>query len=131
MRKTTLSLFFVFTLLGTFTASAQEVPSAVIDALNKGNATTISSYLNDNVELYIDNKNDIYSKQQASKIIADFFSKNSVTGFNVIHKGEKEATCFTIGTLRTTTNTYRVYILTRKNGNKDVIQQFRIEPSND
>ncbi len=133
MKKVILSCFSLFLLLGSLSGiSAQShIPEEVIDALGRGNATVISSYLNDNVELFVDNKNDIYSKQQASKIIADFFNKNQVTGFNLIHKGDKEASCFVIGTLKTSNKNFRVYILTRKNGNKDVIQQLRIEPSND
>lgn len=131
--KKELLFFTLFLLFGSMTvfSASNEVPNEVIDALNKGNASVISSYLNDNVELYIDNKNDIFSRQQASQIISDFFRKNAVKDFTVIHKGEKEATCFVIGTLKTSNASFRVYILTRKNGNKDVIQQFRIEPSND
>lgn len=133
MKRTTFFLAVFCILAGTLAgySATNEVPGAVIDALNTGNANVITSYLNDNVELYVDNKNDVFSKQQAGKIIADFFNKNSVKGFSVIHKGEKEAACFVIGTLKTTNSTFRVYILTRKNGGKDVIQQFRIEPSND
>ncbi|MDD3321469.1 MAG: DUF4783 domain-containing protein [Paludibacter sp.] len=108
-------------------AQSTEVPSEIITSLDKGNASQLSSYLNDNVELVIENKNDIFSKQQATGIIVDFFRKNKVTDFVLLHKGNKEAASFAIGTLKTTTGTFRVYVLTRKNE----IQQLRIEPSND
>lgn len=108
-------------------AQSSEVPSDVITALNDGDAGKFSEFLNDNVELVIDNKNDVFSKQQASSIITDFFRKNRINSFQLLHKGNKDAASFAIGTLKTSTKNYRVYILTRKNE----IQQLRIEPSNE
>lgn len=104
-----------------------EVPADIITALNEGDASQLSNYLNSNVELVIENKNDIFSKQQAAGIIADFFRKNSVNSFQLIHKGNKDSASFVIGTLKTNSGSFRVYVLTRKNE----IQQLRIEPSND
>jgi len=104
-----------------------EVPSYIITALNEGNASQLSSHLNSNVELVIDNKNDVFSKQQAAGIIADFFRKNVASSFQLIHKGNKDAASFVIGILKTSTGNFRVYVLTRNNE----IQQLRIEPSND
>lgn len=112
-------------------AQSVEVPSEVITALNDGDANKLSGYLNANVELVIDNKNDVFSKPQATGIISDFFRKNKVTGFQLLHKGNKDAASFAIGTLRTTSGSFRVYVLTRKTGNQTVIQQLRIEPSNE
>ncbi|MDD4992766.1 MAG: DUF4783 domain-containing protein [Paludibacter sp.] len=108
-------------------AQSAEVSSDIISAIGSGNAGQLSEYLNDNVELVIDNKNDVFSKQQATGIIADFFRKNKVSSFQLLHKGNKDAASFAIGMLKTASGTYRVYVLTRKNE----IQQLRIEPSND
>jgi len=112
-------------------AQNSDVPGEVITALNKGDAGKLSSYLNTNVELVIGNQNDVYSKQQANEIISGFFRKNSVQSFQILHKGSKEAASFVIGTLRTSTGNYRVYVLTRKSGGTSVIQQLRIETSNE
>ena len=108
-------------------AQSVEVPTAIITALNTGDASQLSNYLNANVELFIENKNDVFSKQQSTQIIADFFRKNHVTGFQLLHKGNKDAASFVIGTLKTATGNFRLYVLTRKNE----IQQLRIELSND
>jgi hypothetical protein len=117
-------LFFGFPQLE---AQSVEVPSEIISALNSGNAGQLSNYLNANVELFIESKNDLFSKQQSTEIIADFFRRNHVTGFQLLHKGNKDAASFAIGTLKTSTGSFRLYVLTRKNE----IQQLRIEPSND
>lgn len=112
-------------------AQSSEVPSEVIAALNEGDAGQLSGYLNTNVELVIANKNDVFSRQQATGIIAEFFRNNRVNSFQLLHKGNKEAASFAIGMLKTTGGTFRVYVLTRKTGNQTVIQQLRIEPSNE
>lgn len=112
-------------------AQSTDVPADILSALNSGDAGKLSAYLNSNVELVVGNKNDVYSKQQAAGIISDFFKQNRVSSFQLLHKGNKDAAGFAIGELKTSTGTYRVYILTRRVGNQPVIQQLRIESSND
>ena len=108
-------------------AQSVEVPNEIISALNNGDARQLSNYLNSNVELFIENKNDVFSKSQATEIIAEFFRKNRINSFQLLHKGNKDAASFVIGTLKTASGNFRLYVLTRKNE----IQQLRIEPSND
>ena len=121
-----LSACFMF-VVPLLQAQSVEVPVAIINALNSGDANQISNYLNSNVELFIENKNDVFSKPQATEIIAEFFRKNRVNSFQLLHKGNKDAASFVIGTLKTVSGNFRLYVLTRKNE----IQQLRIEPSND
>ena|ERR1035437_8334862 len=127
----TIKLFLLcacfFGILPVLKAQSMEVPVEIINALNTGDASQLTGYLNTNVELFIENKNDVFSKSQSAQIITDFFRKNRVTGFQLLHKGNKDAASFVIGTLKTANGTFRLYVLTRKNE----IQQLRIEPSND
>ena len=123
--------FLMLSALPNVVAQSSEVPPEIISALDKGDAGKLSAYLNTNVELVVGNKNDVFSKQQASGIITDFFRTNKVSSFQLLHKGNKEATSFAIGEIKTNTGNYRVYVLTRKSGNQTVIQQLRIELSND
>jgi len=119
--------FCLFCVVPLIQAQTSEVPAAIISALENGNAGQLSGFMNNEVELVIGNQNDVFSKQQAAGIIADFFRKNRVSSFQLLHKGNKDVASFAIGTLKTSTGNYRVYVLTRKNE----IQQLRIEPSND
>jgi len=127
----TFKLFLLFSslfcLIQLSEAQTSDVPADIITALNEGNSNQLSVRLNTNVELVIDTKNDVFSKQQASGIIADFFKKNRVISFQLLHKGNKDAASFVIGTLKTANGNFRVYVLTRKNE----IQQLRIELPND
>ena len=131
----TIKLFFISLLVftaSTYTAAqTNEISSEIIAALDEGNASEINANLGPNVELVIGNKNDVFSKQQASGIINDFFRTNKVSSFQVLHKGNKDAASFAIGTLKTSGGNFRVYVLTRKQGTSPLIQQLRIESSND
>lgn len=125
-------LLFSLLLLGVCQVVVSQVqsvgiPNEVISALNSGDAETLSKHLNDNVELVVGTKNNVYSKRQAQGILEDFFKKNHPARFKVLHSGNKKATSFLIGTLETSSGNYRVYLLTRKSNNKPVIQQIRIE----
>ncbi len=108
-------------------AQSMEVPSAVIAALNNSDSNLLSTYFNNNVEIVVGSQNDVFSSQQARAILSDFFRKNHIISFQLLHKGTKDAACFAIGMLKTSNGGYRVYILMRKN----LIQQLRIELSND
>lgn len=116
----------------SFSANAQkDVSPQIINALSKGDAVTLATFFNDNVELIVGSTNDVFSKKQSTGIVADFFRRNKVTSFQVLHKGNKDNSAFSICTMKTATNTFRVYILVRHSDNKQLIQQLRIEPSNE
>ena len=129
MKTIQILTFIAFFTLLTQALPAQTTgfPAEIVTALNTGDAAKLTSYLNDNVELVVSSKNDVYSKQQAVGIITDFFRKNKVNSFQLLHNGNKEAASFIIGSLKTSTGNYRVYVLTRKISGKQLIQQLRIE----
>lgn len=127
MRK----IYILLTMLLSFGyASAQsEVSQDILQGFIENTPADITANLNDNVELVINNYNDVYSRQQSTAIINDFFRKNKITSFQVMHTGNKESAAFAICALKAGKESYRVYILTRKSGSKQFIQQLRIEPS--
>lgn len=129
--KSLLISLFVLAASPYIVAQSNEISSEIISALAEGNSGDINSFLGANVELVVGSKNDVFSKQQASGIINDFFRTNKVNSFQVIHKGNKDAASFAIGTLKTSGGNFRVYVLTRKQGSSPLIQQLRIESSND
>lgn len=130
----TLKLLFICSILfitNVLQAQTTAIPPDIISSFNNGDASRLSNYLNDNVELVLGNNNNVYSKQQTLTILTDFFKKNKVNSFQVLHQGEKETSNFIIGTLKTSNDDFRVYILMRKTNNKTLILQLRIEPSNE
>lgn len=130
MRIHTTLLLLMLTL--TFVSAQRDMATGITDALAKGDAVALSAYFNDNVELVLGSVNDVYSKKQASGIVADFFRRNKVSSFQILHKGTKENSAFSICTMRAGSANYRVYILVRRTSDdQQLIQQLRIESSND
>ncbi len=125
-----ISIMLIFVLPAGI-AQTTEVSSEITTALSNGDASKISVQLNANVELVIGNINDVFSKQQATGIISDFFKKNKVSSYVVLHNGNQTGSSFSIGTLKTNNGNFRVYILTRKTSGQTLIQQLRIETTND
>ncbi len=115
-------IFCLISLVGT-----AQVPEEVIVSLKTGNASTLSSYFNDNIELVVLDKDDVYSKDQARQIVSSFFSANSPQRFSIIHQGGKEGARYAIGNLSTKTGVFRVYFLLKEKGAKAYIHQLRIE----
>lgn len=104
------------------------IPPKIFDAIKVGNATELAKYFNSSIELVVLNIDDVYSKQQAEKILKDFFDKNKVKNFNVLHQGGKESAQYAIGSLETVNGkTYRVYFLLKGSGSNLLIHQMRIE----
>jgi hypothetical protein len=76
------------------------------------------------------NKENSYSRAQAELIVKDFFDKNKVNSYQVIHRGRsRDGAQYAIGSLTTATGTYRTYVLTKGEGDKARIQQLRFEVS--
>ena len=100
----------------------------IIEAMQIGNATELAKYFNSSVELVILDKEDIYSKQQAEQIVKNYFEKNKVKTFTLLHHGGKEGAKYAICNLQTAENKiFRVYFLIKENNGKQLIHQMRIE----
>lgn len=129
MKKILLSfiLFFAFTSL-----SATDISEEIAAAIRSGNSKNISKYFIDNVDLKVVEQEDVYSRQQAEMILKDFFTKNPVKSFSIIHKSApKNGSQYIIGSLETSSGKFRVYFLIKSSGNETLIQQFRIETENE
>jgi hypothetical protein len=99
----------------------------VVSALKTGNASQLSKFFDNNVEVSMPDKSNNYSKSQAEMVIKDFFSMNNVKGFDVIHKGENAGSQYCIGMLQTVSGTYRTTIFMKQKAGAQVLQELRFE----
>ncbi len=104
-----------------------QVPDELVLSLKTGNAKVFSSYMHTNVELYMNEKEEVYSKTQAEQILYNFFKENEPTGFNVIHQSGQGESKYAIGTLNTKGGSYRVSFLVKELNKKPTVFQIRIE----
>ncbi|MFT5053029.1 MAG: hypothetical protein ACI9FU_000239 [Granulosicoccus sp.] len=99
-------------------------------AIRVGNSSALSEHFGPKVDLTLLSKEDSYSKAQAEQILKDFFQKNSVSDYKVIHHGSaKDGAEYFIGSLTTSGGSFRTYLLVRTENSKKRIQQLRIEAS--
>ena len=127
--RSTWIFFLVFT--GSVFAQNQGIPEQIPLAIRTGDAKMLAAHFNEVIELVILSKEDMYSKEQAEKIIRDFFTKNQPTQFTIKHQGGKSKSRYAIGQLTTRSGNYRVYFLLKGNDNKALIHQLRFEPSHE
>lgn len=117
----------VFGLFALTSVSFAQIPDEIVTSIQNGNDVSLAAFFNENVELVVENHDDVYSKSQAQQIVAEFFKTNRPKQFSIIHQGGKEDACYAIGSLTTTTGTFRVYFLLKSKNNNSFIHQLRIE----
>ena len=127
--QTLLSILVFFTLIHPPTETFFDISDDVASAVKTGNAGNVAKFFSASVDLKILDKEDVYSKAQAELILKDFFAKNAIKSFAVIHKGtSKNGDQFTIGTYESTSGKkFRTYFLFKKEGAGLTVQQLRFE----
>ncbi|MBO4984801.1 MAG: DUF4783 domain-containing protein [Bacteroides sp.] len=131
MRKRVVLLFSCLLFWASATLFAQDVPVGVVVAFKKGNSQELNRYLGDKVNLVIQNKSTDADKQLAEGTMSDFFASNKVRGFNVNHQGKRDESSFVVGTLNTVNGNFRVNCFFRRVSNKYLINQIRIDRTNE
>lgn len=121
------SLLLLPVLLITISSLAQGGIDEVISAMKSGNASGITKYFDNYIDIVMPDKGSNYSKSQGEIILKDFFSNNGVKNFEVRHKGNNDNGDYCIGTLHTKNGNYRATVYMRVKNNKQVIQDIRIE----
>jgi hypothetical protein len=114
-----------FLILSSFAISTSI--DEVVVAMKTGNASQLSRFFDNSVEVSMPDKSNSYSKSQAEMVLKDFFSNNNVTGFDIIHKGENAGSQYCIGTLQTNNGAYRTTIFMKQKGGAQVLQELRFE----
>ncbi len=120
-------IFISIAIFFSLIAYSEDLPDAVINAINSGNAKSLAAYFNNTIELTLLDKEGVYSKTQAEIILKDFFEKYPVKQFKVLHQGGKESSKYAIGTLSTDSNTFRITLFFKTEGAGLLIHQLRIE----
>jgi hypothetical protein len=110
-------------LLMSFAASIDEVVSAI----KVGDATRMSKYFDNMVEITINEKTHAYGKTQAEMVVRDFFTSKGVKSFKVVHRGNSNDSEYCVGSLVTVNGEFRTTIFMKFRGDRKVIQELRFE----
>ena len=130
MRKR-IALFIAPLCIWATSLLAQDVPVGVVVAFKKGSSQDLSRYLSDKVDLMLDSQNISTDRDATLHALTDFFSHNKVHGFNVNHQGKRNDSSFVIGTLATANGDFRVNCFFRREQNKYIVHQIRIDKANE
>jgi hypothetical protein len=129
--KKRMLLLMIGVMLSITVAMAQNVPAGVMMAFKKGSSVELGKYLSNDVELIILNRTSNGDKATAGATMDTFFEQNVVSNFSVNHQGKKGESGFIIGTLNTSTGTYRVNCFLKRIQNEYLIHQIRIDKTNE
>lgn len=102
------------------------VPPGIVAAFKEGNARQLATFFNAHIEVEILDNEDVYSKAQAELIVKNFFYRHPPSTFEIIHGGSTSRGSYAIGDLITTNGRYRVSILIKNEGGRDLINQLKI-----
>jgi hypothetical protein len=111
-------------------AAAQDKPlEAIAAAIRSGNAASVSRYFGPSVDITINNSSSTYSRSQGEQVLRDFFSRHPVRDFMIDYAGNSTSSDsrFSIGTLRTETCKFKVYLFLRPTENGYTLKELRIE----
>jgi len=131
--KTTIirgTLLFTLLIMASVNSTAQ-FPDAIINATQNADASELSKHFNSKIELVLPQKSGVFSGAQAKLVLNDFFKKNPVSSFKIIHQGLRENASFAIGKYQSTSEIYRFYFLTKNKDGQTYIHQLRIEKEDD
>jgi hypothetical protein len=114
-------------LLTTFTCFSQAVPEGITRALENGNARELAVYFHSNVEMKILDEVHVASKNQATRIIQDFFKKHPPVSFRINYEDRKKNAKYGFGTLTTKNGNFRINLYFMEGRNEKIIYSLSID----
>lgn len=125
------ALVFIVLLTGlaNIPVFAQEDPTdRIASAIRGGDARSLAGFFNETIDLGLPDNDNSYSSSQGEMIMRDFFKKYPPASFEVIQKGTTDPESrYAIGTYKTATDEFRVYINLRKDKADFRIHKLKFE----
>ncbi len=119
-------IVFVLASLQSILVSAQgDIISQVKETIKAGSAKELSKYLNQTVDVTLNDGPQSYSKAQAEFVFRDFFKQHPPAEFTLIHQGtSKGGQIFGIGQYKSGSETYRVYMKIKAANNQQLVHEI-------
>jgi hypothetical protein len=110
-------------------SDAQMAP--IFSAIQAGDASQLEKYLDQRVEVVIEQDGRFMNKKQAVAAIDQFLKRVKVKSCREIHQGSSRSkdSKYTIGQLITTEGEFRVFLFIRESGGSPLIQEIRFDRS--
>lgn len=123
--KNLLFLFLIAPLMAMTGFGLQEIGKA----LGSGDAATLGAHFDSSVEISIMDEADMFSKEEAISAVGAFFKKFPPKSCNQVHQGSSKGkdSQYTIFSLNTNGQKFRVFMYMKSVGSKEVIQELSID----
>lgn len=118
---------FLLSLTCLLPLKAQTVPAELIEALKAGKADEVARFFHQSLELTILDKDYMASKNQATRIMENFFKEHPPTGFSISFEGTKEKSKYAIGNLVTSEGKFRLNLFFMNKDDQRLIYYMSIE----
>jgi hypothetical protein len=105
-----------------------DIINNVKETIKAGSAKELASYLNQTVDIMIDEKLESYSKAQAEFVLRDFFKAHVPSEFTIIHQGTSKGgqpQPYVIGQYKSDKETFRVLIKIKTVGKQQLVHEIR------
>ncbi len=106
LKRVFILLFLLFTVSPV--VISQTMPKSIITAFGKGDAKKLARHMHHNLEISLDGKMQMVSKNQATRVLQEFFDNNPPKTFIVNNEGTKAGSQYGIGTLKTKESAFQV-----------------------
>jgi hypothetical protein len=121
----TISIFLLLAGLNGFTWTNNV--NDVVSALKVGDASRMSKYFDNLVEISLNDRSHSYSRSQAELVMRDFFTSNDVTNFQVVYKSTGADVEYCMGKLTTRHGEYQTSFSLKNRGDRKLIQEISFE----
>lgn len=118
---------FSLALLLLAPARSQTVPPGLVKAIGEGDAKKMSEFFHQSLEMTILREDYTVSKNQATRIMENFFDKNVPLEFSISFEGTKEQSKYAIGSLKTRQGSFRINLFFLQKGGNRLIYYMSIE----
>jgi Domain of unknown function (DUF4783) len=123
--KILFALLFMASCFEGFAQANDDLVANVKEAIKAGSAKELTNYLNDTVDLNLEDNQQNYSKAQAEFVLRDFFKSHAPTDFTILHKGSsKSGQPYAIGQYKSGTDNYRVFMKIKVVGNRQLVHEI-------
>ena len=126
--KKIISLLVINIALFSFKVNAQSDTNDIINAFKQSNATAVSNYFENLIDLTLPGKSEIkdISKTQATIALKGFFDENAITGFEPASQRESGSIMYIAGKMTGKAKPFNVTLLLKNKDGKHFITSIRI-----
>lgn len=121
-------------LIYTFTIASLILPSSVVvkdvsEAMRKGKIILLEKHLADDVDVTVLNDQAYLDKAKAADLVEDFLANVDIKDYSISHKGTSKGaqSLYTIGTLKTNSGNYEVYMYLTVDNGQHQVAEIKIE----